>query len=226
MPLLMALGRLEALRPGVNMSLLSGAGTTGSARPESEYVLLAARGRLEALVPESICLCLRRGDDWKRSSRSQYAFACGAGTTGSARPGVNMPLLAAWGRLEALVPESICFCLRRGDDRKREGSCLDLFRELMREREISQGFITLGRAHFNYGEPELAAENFQRALQLDACNSIAQEELDTVRLYILRRKELADKGEIVTGTRFSVLTPAHQVEHGQPEQPPLSGNAA
>ncbi|KAK3260027.1 hypothetical protein CYMTET_31002 [Cymbomonas tetramitiformis] len=92
--------------------------------------------------------------------------------------------------------------------------------------EWSEGFITLGRAHFNYGEPELAAENFQRALQLDACNSIAQEELDTVRLYILRRKELADKGEIVTGTRFSVLTPAHQVEHGQPEQPPLSGNAA
>ncbi|KAK3249022.1 hypothetical protein CYMTET_41539 [Cymbomonas tetramitiformis] len=66
-----ALGRLEAPSPSQYAFLQ--ALTTGSARPES------------------ICLCLRRGDDWKR------------------RLGVNMPLAGA-GITVPLAPESICLC--------------------------------------------------------------------------------------------------------------------
>eukprot|EP00898_Chlorokybus_atmophyticus_P004625 jgi/Chlat1/5163/Chrsp33S05155 len=103
--------------------------------------------------------------------------------------------LRAWNKAVALTPNRAALHEARAQVLLETGDTWSALQAATRATELepewADALVTLGRTRLHLGEPALALESFEQALRLEPTNAAAREELDDVRVLVLKQRAKA-----------------------------------
>ncbi|XP_057795647.1 uncharacterized protein LOC131011816 [Salvia miltiorrhiza] len=170
-----------------------------AAEPLNECELLAKGG-----VPDKNI----RISDEEAEERRKLAGEFEAQGNNLAEEGKYREALVKWEAAITLVPEKAILHEQKAQVLLELGEAWNALKAATRAMELDPGWaeawITLGRAQLNFGEPDLAIESFDKALDIKPDSVEAKEDRQAASHHVQRRKQLHSTGLSSAENRFLV----------------------